>query len=1108
MTATRWTPDATQQSAVHYRGPVLEVIGAPGSGKTSVAVAVVADRVARDGIEPGSALVLAPTRVAAGRLRDRVTAAVGGTTTTPLARTPSAFAFSLLGDAAASDDEPPPRLLSGAEQDVVLGELLTGHREQGTGPSWPADLSGALATRGFRDQLRDLLMRAVEHGLDPEDLAALGQTHARPEWRAAAAVLTEYDQVTALQRPSAYDPAWICTAAADRLAIDPDLLEQVRRRLSLIVIDDAQELTASAARLIEEVHHPGLDVVLLGDGDVTGQGFRGADAARFTRLAERLAARSEGQPHRVVLGHSHRRSAVLLEASRAVVDRIGATSGTAHRAPEPRPTPAELRPTPVEPDPTPVEPRPTPEEPRPTPPEERGDPVEVVTVRTTAQEAELVAGRFREAHLGAARVPWSRMAVLARSRSRLAQVRRALVNAGVPVLEDQTSGPLHEQPVVRALLLAYEVVVRPGELSCTAEEAVDLVTSAIGGADPVALLRLRRELAARERAEGGSRPSQEVLAQVITDPGLLQLTDGDIGPALRVARVLAAGRAAAERQENGSWAPGVTAETVLWAIWSATGLAEPWRRTALTGGAAGARADRDLDAVMVLTGAAEAYVDRLPGRGPDGFLRQLLAQQVAPDTLVARARPVEAVEVLTPQAASGREWDVVAVVGVQEGVWPDLRLRDSLLGAEALVSVLHGREIDGPEGLRAAQAQVRVDEARQFYSALTRAREQLLVTAVASTEEQPSGFLDLVDPDAGERAPVDVAPAPTLRTLIARLRTDLVRAHRAGDHGARDRAATQLLRLEQAGVQGADPADWWRGREVSDDRPLQEEGLVPVSPSQVQSFSECRLRWLLQSRGGEAGDATASAVGTLVHDVVAGAPEAPLEQLRDALQSRWHELALGEGWVQDRQWVRAVRMLHRYTDYVRAATADGRTLVGVELELTATYEQARITGRVDRLERNADGALRVIDLKTGSSMPAKGDMPRHAQLGAYQVGVQEGGFSDADETRSVEAGTDETAAPQTPSEPQTPAEPQTPTEPGGAALVRLGASSGTVTTTHGYLPQQPLAQDEDPRWAHDMVAQTARGMAGSEFAASTGTWCRVCPVVFSCPAQGEGRTLV
>lgn len=1124
MDTTEDLLDDTQRTAVRERVPVLQVIGAPGTGKTRVAVATVVDRVRRDGLSPDTALVLAPTRLAAGRLRDQITAAVGGTTTQPLARTPSAFAFSLLGDAAAADDEPAPRLLSGAEQDVVLADLLAGHRESGRGPAWPPGLGEALATRGFRDQLRDLLMRAVENGLGPPDLDELAREHQRPEWSAAAAVLAEYDEVTALQRPATFDPAWIATAAADRLAADPDLLGQVRRRVGLIVVDDAQELTASAARLIEQVHHGGLSVVLIGDGDVTGQGFRGADPARFTRLAGRLADRVGVSPARRVLGVSHRRGPALLEATGRVVDRVGASTGADHRRPEPA-VPEPAVPEPAVPEPAVSEPAvPEPAESALPGPGADGTPgpVRVVTVRSAAQEAALVAGWFRAAHLSDEPVPWSRMVVLARSRARLDQVRRALLSAGVPVHEPPSTGPLQEHPVVRALLLAYEVCLRPEGEDPTAAEAIELVTSALGGADPVALMRLRRVLAAAEREDGGARPSEQVLASLLDQPAALRQLGFDAGPAAHLADVLVAGRAAARREEGGGWAPGVTAESVLWAVWSTAGVADTWRSAALAGGAAGARADRDLDAVMTLFGAAEAYVDRLPGRGPDGFLSHVRALQVSPDSLVARSRPTEAVEVLTPQSAAGREWDLVAVIGVQEGVWPDLRLRDSLLGAETLVSVLHGRPVEGTAGLRAAQAQVRVDEVRQFYSALTRARSRLLVTAVASVDEQPSSFLDLVDPIEGERVPVDVDPPLTLRSLVARLRAELVRAQRAGDLAARDRAAGHLITLDDAGVAGADPASWWHGRALSDERPLQPEGPVPVSPSRVQTFTECRLRWMLGSRGGDSGDFSAAAVGTLVHDVIAEAPAAGMAELSESLRARWHELALGDGWVQRREWERAERMLQRYVAYVAEATGEGRELVGVELDLTAEHERARITGRVDRLERDASGDLLVIDLKTGKSRPTKQEMERHPQLGVYQVGVASGADhlleqaagSTSEAERSThepersqggpgQAGPDQPPGGQVPEDQAGPA----PSGSAGAALVQIGAPGGSPQQKHAVQRQRPLEQDPEPRWAHDLVAETAEGMGGAAFPASPGPWCRVCSVRFSCPIQPEGRML-
>ncbi|HZB67515.1 MAG TPA: UvrD-helicase domain-containing protein, partial [Ornithinibacter sp.] len=271
--------DESQRAVVDHRGPVLRVVGGPGTGTTSVAVEVVADRISKGEAEPDACLVLAPTRRAAGLLRDAVTSRLGGTTTTPLARTHQSLGFAVLRESAALAGDPAPRLLSGPEQDVILRELLAGHAAGATArPPWPEALALAVPTRTFRGELRDLLMRVVELGLDPDDLERLGRQHGHEEWVAAAHVLREYDEVTALSAPGAFDPAWILGAAADTLQADSGALDRLRSRLRVVVVDDAQELTPAALRLLEVVVGRGaVDLVLLGDPDSATQTFRGAD---------------------------------------------------------------------------------------------------------------------------------------------------------------------------------------------------------------------------------------------------------------------------------------------------------------------------------------------------------------------------------------------------------------------------------------------------------------------------------------------------------------------------------------------------------------------------------------------------------------------------------------------------------------------------------------------------------------------------------------------------------------------------------------------------------------------------------------------------------------
>jgi superfamily I DNA/RNA helicase/RecB family exonuclease len=1061
--------DPVQQQVVAHRGGPLRVLGAPGTGKTTALVEAVVDRVERDGLDPGDVLVLAPTRLAAARLRERVTARLSRTVREPLARTPQSFAFGVLRRVAAAADEPAPRLISGPEQDLVLRELLAGHVDGiGAQPAWPPELLPALATRGFRGQLRDLVMRAVERGVGPVDLAELGRNQARPEWVAAAHVLQEYLDVTALAAPGAYDPAAITGAAAAALSDDAVLLDQVRSQTRFLAFDDAHEATASVAELVRTVVGSRGDVLLTGDPDAATQGFRGADPAL---LVDGLGA--GGGETVVRLRTAWRQGPVLREISRRVVDRIGTVGGAAHRKVSDPPSDGEA-------------------------PARPAGEAEVHVLRSAVHEASFVAELLRRQHLERG-VPWSQMAVVVRGTSRASTLRRVLTSGGVPVDVPPTEQPVRDQAAVVPLLDVFETalaIARGEAAALPVDRAVALLTSSLGGADAVGLRRLRRALRAQHlgappgpQGPGDDRPaepqlpvvrsSDDLIVEALLDPVRLAVLDqATAAPAHRVARVLAAGVAAVRTDDD------VTAETVLWAIWSASGLAEAWRRTALAGGAAGARADRDLDAVVALFDAAARFVERLPHAGPAEFVQHLRGQEVPGDTLVERGAGRDAVALVTPQGAAGLQWRVVVVCGVQEGVWPDLRLRGSLLGSEVLVDVLTGRD----SSPRAALAAVRDDETRLFHVAVSRASERLVVTAVRDEDEQPSSFLDLVDPLDGRESfgevtagadgvrPLTPAPRPlSLPGLVARLRQALT--DRSSSEGVRSRAAHELARLAAAGVPGAHPDDWHGLLPLSDDGPLATDDPVRVSPSRVEEFDRCALRWLLTTSGGRGPSSRAQELGNLVHELAAELPDADAPTLRAELHRRWSRLGLGAGWVADADRARLDAMVTKLASYI-AANRGRWTLVGTELPFDVLVDlpegPARLTGRVDRVERDEDGALRVVDLKTGKTPPSNGEVPRHAQLGVYQVAVEEGGFTDGHAAQSA-----------------------------GAALVHLGSSHKNVKEQ----PQPPLDRDPEPAWARALLARVSAGMAGAEFAATVSDLCTRCPVRASCPAQSDGRVV-
>ncbi|HEX5535373.1 MAG TPA: ATP-dependent DNA helicase [Actinomycetales bacterium] len=1041
--------DPTQRLVVEHRsgrGPLV-VLGAPGTGKTTVLVESVVARVERDGVDPARVLVLGPTRRAAAALRDRVTGALARTVTEPLARTPHSFAFALLHRAAVLSGEPPPRLISGPEQDRILADLLAGHAEgAGRRPDWPASVAPALGLRGFRDELRDLMMRALERGLTPEDLSQLGKETDRPEWVAAAQVMDEYLEVTALATPGAYDPAAIVDTAAALLDADDELLAAERARWQFIAVDDHHESGAAFARLLDLLAGGGTDLLLTGDPDASTQTFRGADPGLIAAAAERYRG-ADGSPATVVrLGTRWRPSVAVGEVTRRVAATIGTREQRAHR------------------DASVIDGAP------------RGS-VRSAVLRSANAEGAFVAHTLREAHLLQG-LPWSQMAVIVRSAGRTGALRRALTAAGVPVSVPSADLPVRDEPAVRPFRLALRVALRPEALDV--DTAVELLTSPLGGADTLALRRLRQVLRAEERLGGGGRPSDELLVEVLADPlRMAGFAERDVMPALRVARVLAAGRDAASE-------PKANAETVLWRLWSASGLAEPWRRAALAGGAAGRRADRDLDAIVALFDAASRFVDRLPASGPGDFLAHLDAQDVPADTLAESAAEGESVSLVTAQSSAGREWGLVVLAGLQEGAWPDLRLRGSLLGAQALVDVLTGRDESGSGTGPGARAQVLADERRLLHVAVSRARRSLVVTAVRDADERPSPFLELVDPlpvDPNSERPVvqerSYARVPrqvTLPALVAELRqVVLTRAGARDGSGAvvteerRTDAVRQLARLARAGVAGAHPDSWYGLAPLSDDGPLRGEAEpVRVSPSKVESFGKCPLRWVVESSGGTACDSTSQAVGTLVHAIAAEAPTGSAEELAELLEQRWASLGLPNTWVGVRERQRAEEMVRRLAQYLGKRE---RELVAVEQDFDVTVGRARLRGRVDRLERDADGRLVVIDFKTGSSRPSPKDAVENPQLGTYQVAVEEGGFVGDGEVS------------------------------GGAALVQLGGKYAN----HAEQRQPPLADVDDPAWAKQRVLDVADGMAGAAFDAVENDLCRVCPVTATCPLQPAGR---
>jgi DNA helicase II / ATP-dependent DNA helicase PcrA len=292
-----------QRDAVVHAGSPLLIVAGAGSGKTRVLTNRIAYLLAARDVHPGQIIAITFTNKAAGEMKERVAALVGGRARLMWVSTFHSACVRILRAEHEHAGLKSTFSIYDADDSRRLMQMVA--RELDLDPKrYPA--------RGLAHQISNLKNELI----DPESFAGRAKG---PAERAISEAYTLYQR--RLKEAHALDFDDLIMTTVHLLQSHPHVAETYRRRFRHVLVDEYQDTNHAQYVLIKELVSgtPGLEpaeLCVVGDADQSIYAFRGATIRNILEFE-----RDFTDARTILLEQNYRSTQTILNAANAVIDR-------------------------------------------------------------------------------------------------------------------------------------------------------------------------------------------------------------------------------------------------------------------------------------------------------------------------------------------------------------------------------------------------------------------------------------------------------------------------------------------------------------------------------------------------------------------------------------------------------------------------------------------------------------------------------------------------------------------------------------------------------------------------------------------------------------------